>query len=266
MDISASDVESVTFATAKKGYDADQVDRFLDGIATTLRSLEEQVRQHATRIDGLQAEATDSRETEEMMRRTLLVAQRASDEAVAEAQTHAREVIAAAEAQAQDTEMSARARADELEGRMLRQRQAFEADIEALKRFHQDFRQALQQMVSEHADLLHKTGRLSDQVPDIPSESEGRIPAAPSQPAVAQRPASLAPEPRSGAPVARHVAPEPPSPTGPIVRSALPTNQPVVGNDVEMAAPPPPPQVAPSAASAPPQPPRPATAPDVGAG
>lgn len=193
MDISASDVENVTFATAKKGYEPDQVDRFLDNVAATVRALEEQLRQAKLRVGELESQTQEASETEEMMRRTLLVAQRASDEALAEAQAHAREMVAAAEAQARELESQASSRANELEGRMHRQRQAFEADIEALKRFHTDFRQALQQMISEHADVLHKTGRLAEQLPDLPSGTEQA-----SRPA--QRPASLGPEPRAAEP------------------------------------------------------------------
>lgn len=191
MDISASDVENVTFATSKKGYDPDQVDRFLDNVAATLRGLEDQLRQARARIGELETQAAEASETEEMMRRTLLVAQRASDEALAEAQARARELIANAESQARELEAAAAARVSELESRMQRQRQAFEADIEALRRFHTDFRQALQQMISEHADVLHKTGRLAEQLPELPSSKDERPVST-----ATQRPASLAPEPR----------------------------------------------------------------------
>lgn len=201
MDISASDVENVTFATAKKGYEPDQVDRFLDNVAATLRGLEDQLRQAKARIGELESQTQEASETEEMMRRTLLVAQRASDEALAEAQARAREMVATAEAQARDLESQAVSKVNELEGRMHRQRQAFEADIEALKRFHTDFRQALQQMISEHADLLHKTGRLAEQMPDLPAGIE-----ADTKPA--QRPASLGPVPRAAEPT------PPPVPAG----------------------------------------------------
>ncbi|RIK10809.1 MAG: hypothetical protein DCC49_02480 [Acidobacteria bacterium] len=224
MDISASDVENVTFATAKKGYEPDQVDRFLDNVAATLRGLEDQLRQARARIGELENQSQEATETEEMMRRTLLVAQRASDEAVAEAQAHAREMIATAEAQARDLESQATARANELEGRMHRQRQAFEADIEALKRFHADFRQALQQMISEHADVLHKTGRLAEQLPDLPGGAE-----APVKPA--QRPASLAPEPRAAEPA------PPPAPR-PATPDAIPATGPVTADDSGVTAPP----------------------------
>lgn len=271
MDISASDVENVTFATAKKGYEPDQVDRFLDNVAATLRGLEDQLRQAKARIGELEGQTQEASETEEMMRRTLLVAQRASDEALAEAQAHAREMVAAAEAQARDLESQATARANELEGRMHRQRQAFEADIEALKRFHADFRQALQQMISEHADVLHKTGRLAEQLPDLPAGAE-----AAAKPA--QRPASLAPEPRGPEPAPPPVpapavpdgsgaaaSPEeprmmPPRPAATEARTAPPPPTPgrhAAPADEERPTPPPPvpaPGVAPAS--------RPATAPD----
>lgn len=217
MDISASDVENVTFATAKKGYEPDQVDRFLDNVAATLRGLEDQLRQTKARIGELENQTQEASETEEMMRRTLLVAQRASDEALAEAQAHAREMVAAAEVQARELESHATARANELDGRMHRQRQAFEADIEALKRFHADFRQALQQMISEHADVLHKTGRLAEQLPDLPTGTETAA-------KPAQRPASLAPEPRAA-------EPEPPPAPRPAPTEAASAPAPAVPDD-----------------------------------
>lgn len=264
MDITANDVENVTFATAKKGYDADQVDRFLDNVAATLRALEEQIRNARAHAVDLEGQAKEQQETEEMMRRTLLVAQRASDEAVAEAQAQARDLVTSAEAQARDLEATARSRADELEGRMQRQRQAFDADIESLRRFHNDFRQSLQQMITEHADLLHKTGRLAEALPEMPSEA-----AQPPSP----RPAGEAPQPprpaQSGEP--RHAASEqrqPPQPPPPVPappqppRAPAPPPAPEPG--VETGAPPPP-QVAQPAAPGQGAPPaaRPATAPEV---
>ncbi|MCV5480284.1 DivIVA domain-containing protein, partial [Escherichia coli] len=61
-------------------------------------------------LSALQAEAGRGRETEDILHRTLLLAQRAADEAVAEAQQRARQMVE--EAEIQSRKMLAEAEAD----------------------------------------------------------------------------------------------------------------------------------------------------------
>src|SRR5881397_3951071 len=100
MDLSATDVENKEFSEARKGYVREEVDAFLDQVAAQFRRYDERLTTLAQRIAGLESELTQTRETEEMSRRMLVVAQRAADETVAEAEQRANALLEEAQKRA----------------------------------------------------------------------------------------------------------------------------------------------------------------------
>ena len=106
------------------------------------------------RLSSAQSEAVRTRETEDILHRTLLLAQRAADEAVAEATAKSRQMLDEAEMSSRrlvaDAEAEAR-RKGETERRRLEQeivelagrRDALLADVEALTRFEAEYRERM---------------------------------------------------------------------------------------------------------------------------
>ncbi len=140
----------------------------LERAASTIDGLTERVRQLGERLAAAETDTGRSRETEDILHRTLLLAQRAADEAVAEAQQQAQQTVEEAESQARrmlaEAEADLRRRVDgerrrledeitELAGR----RDALLADVESLARHEADYRERLVRSIE--ADLQMLAGR-----------------------------------------------------------------------------------------------------------
>lgn len=157
MDISPHDLRTAELREAWRGYRQDDVDELLDRSATTIERLQAQVERLGERLTRAEDEAGMGREADEMLRRTLLLAQRTADAAVSEAQERARRLVAESEAQAHATMAKAEAearRAGEAERARLEDeirslvatRDALVADTEALRQVadgHRDKLRAL---------------------------------------------------------------------------------------------------------------------------
>jgi len=101
MDLTPELLRTVEFNDAKKGgYDHDEVDEFLDRAAADLARQHEQTRESEGRIataerraQEAEAQAKDHSDSDETLRRTLVLAQRTADAAVKEAQDDAARII-----------------------------------------------------------------------------------------------------------------------------------------------------------------------------
>ena len=154
MEITARELRDVEIREAFRGYHRDDVNDLLERAAATIDAANERVRQMSERISTAQADSGRSRETEDILHRTLLLAQRAADEAVAEAQAKARTMMEEAETQSRrlvtDAETEARVRGDAERRRleqevldMANRREALMADIEVLSRYESEYRERM---------------------------------------------------------------------------------------------------------------------------
>ncbi|MGZ8763508.1 MAG: DivIVA domain-containing protein [Acidimicrobiia bacterium] len=224
MDVTPRELREIDFRTEWKGYHRDDVDDLLERAATTIEAQNERVRQIVERADALQAEtaqaAPASRETEDMLRRTLVLAQRTADEAVAEAQTearriteeadtHARRVVSEAEANARRVAEGERQR---LEAEVLElgaRREALLADVEQLERFANDYRARLRSAIERDLDTLATRPPVVDaprprlhevDIPAANANNNTQSSPAPRPPAGASPPARTNPAPGTAAP------------------------------------------------------------------
>src|SRR5262249_62079601 len=99
MEITARELRDVEIREAFRGYHRDDVNDLLERAASTIDAANERIRQMSERLSTAQADSGRSRETEDILHRTLLLAQRAADDAVAQAQRQARQTAADAETQ-----------------------------------------------------------------------------------------------------------------------------------------------------------------------
>ncbi|MBA2272577.1 MAG: DivIVA domain-containing protein [Actinobacteria bacterium] len=100
MDLTAQEIQEKQFHDAWRGYRQEEVDDFLDQISEALdRALRENAALKERNHDLGQAVAT-ARDTEEMLKKTLVSAQRAAEEAIASAQAKADVIVAEAEERA----------------------------------------------------------------------------------------------------------------------------------------------------------------------
>jgi DivIVA domain-containing protein len=165
MPLTPEDVQNKRFRVTrlKPGYDEDEVDAFLDEVEAELRRLlaeNDQLRIRAqaggppTRVAPPPAEPAAAptpttaptptgTEGQEAALRTLLLAQRTADEAVAQARAEADQLLKQAREQAASLEREAREKqAAQLAG-LARQRQELETAIEGLRGFEREYRTRL---------------------------------------------------------------------------------------------------------------------------
>lgn len=125
MDVTPQLVEQVEFADKFRGYDPDQVDDFLERVGVALAGLTEQLRQATERAERAESQLSDagsgapqqvrSEEQEaEKMARTLLLAQKAADQAVEEANAAAEQTLSEARAAGEKLRSEAQHEADRL--------------------------------------------------------------------------------------------------------------------------------------------------------
>lgn len=171
MDVTPHDLRNAELREAFRGYRPDEVEELLERAAITLERMHERNRQLQEKIAGLEAEGSTAKEMESVLRQTLLLAQRTSDETVTAAHEKSRQLIEEAE----DRSLSLTSEAEE-QARIIgeAQRQKYEAivselsarrdlltlDIDALERVQADYRGRLRAVLEKELDELDRRAAL----------------------------------------------------------------------------------------------------------
>ncbi|HEX5586392.1 MAG TPA: DivIVA domain-containing protein [Acidimicrobiia bacterium] len=167
MDVTPQELRGSEIKEAWRGYHRDEVDELLERAAVTIENLGQQLATASSRPAPEQAAAAVpvNRDDAEMLQRTLLLAQRAADDAVNEAQAQARKLIEDSEARAQalvgEAEASAR-RIAESERRRLEseiqdlasRRDMLQADADALEEYASAYRDRVRAAIEADLDRL----------------------------------------------------------------------------------------------------------------
>src|SRR4029077_18208662 len=166
MDVTPQELRSSEIKDSWRGYDRDEVDDLLERAAVTIESLTQELQESHSRPAPLAAAAAppaevplpSSRDDAEMLQRTLLLAQRAADDAVNEAQARAKQMLEESEAKAQtlvsDAEATARRIAEgerrRLESELLdlsARREQLRADADALEEYVAGYRDRIRSVI-----------------------------------------------------------------------------------------------------------------------
>ena len=217
MDVSPQELRDTDIREGFRGYHRDDVDELLERAATTIESLAERVRQITERISEAETSGSRNRETEETLQRTLILAQRTADEAVADAQKRARKLLEDAETKSRtmvtEAEATARRIAEDERRRMETdvrdlgaRRDKLNTDVDALEKFESEYRERVRASLQTELDSL---GHSSSESAPRPTLHEVEMPpAAPEQVAAPAPP----PAPSRSEPPAPSVIPEVPFP------------------------------------------------------
>jgi cell division septum initiation protein DivIVA len=178
MDVTPRELRDTDIREGFRGYHRDDVDELLERAASTVEGLTERVRQLTERLQSAEGSAGKSRETEEMLQRTLVLAQKTADEAISEAQERARTLL-------EDSETKARSLVSEAEGTARRvaenersrlesevqdlssRRDALNADVEALEKYEREYRTRLRKAIESELDSLGKFSAQHGQRPKL---------------------------------------------------------------------------------------------------
>src|SRR3954452_16345168 len=188
MPLTPEDVQNKRFTTVrfKEGYDEEEVDAFLDEVEAELRRLlgeNEQLRRAPkpaapapapapTPAPAPAAPAVPEEQPQEAALRTLLLAQRTADEAIAEAKAEAEQIVSSARMKASAMEAEAQQQRAAAVADLQRQRTALESQIEALRGFEREYRTRLK------AYLEGQLRELESQQSAVPSSPPPTRPAA----------------------------------------------------------------------------------------
>jgi DivIVA domain-containing protein len=209
MPLTPEEVQAKKFTVTRlrTGYSEDEVDAFLDEVEAELRRLLGENAELRKRLEtGTPAGATvaepgrpPAEGQEAAALRTLLLAQRTADEAIAEARQEAEQILAESRQRAADLEDEAERAHTARLGELERDRQTLESKVEELRSFEREYRGRLR---------AYLEARLRDLEGSPPMAPPGR-PAGPaaSRSAPAPRPVADADEP---APAADGAAPNRP--------------------------------------------------------
>ncbi len=253
MDVTPRELRDIDIRERLGGYNKDDVDDLLERAAARIEAMEGQLRSAQTQVEASAADTGKTRETEDMLHRTLLLAQRAADEAVAEAQTKARQMLDDAESKSRsmlnEAESNARRQADterrRLETEVLdfgAKRDALVADVDALERFESDYRARLRRAVEADLEMLSSKGSVAPS--PRPTTHDVEMPAASKAPSNVTTEHTVTPPPA----VAVETSASTPAPAVPAA-APVPSSAPIA---TASPAPPVSPPAAPEPAGAPP--------------
>lgn len=165
MELSPRDIHEKQFHDAWRGYNQEEVDDFLDRVAEAMQRLSRENEALARRIDDLDSAVASSRDAEEMLKKTLLGAQKAAEEAIASAKAKAEKLIVEAEMRVKDVEERARSRAaqtdeelrkrtDEAERDYVSKKRELTEQIDRLRTYEGDLKQRLRAFLEQQIKAL----------------------------------------------------------------------------------------------------------------
>jgi DivIVA domain-containing protein len=196
MDVTPQELRDVEIREAWRGYHRDDVDELLERAAATIEHLDEQTHQAQARaaqaptpppvrtpaVTPPPVAPTPERRVPsvdtDVIQRTLVLAQKAADEAVSEAKATAQQMVRDSETKAQqvvsEAENSARRIADTERRRLEDEiaqltaaRDTLNADVDALERFEAEYRSRVREAIHSELAALDATGRGHDDRPAL---------------------------------------------------------------------------------------------------
>jgi DivIVA domain-containing protein len=119
MELSPKSITGVQFRTIRKGYDPEEVRSFLAQLARGVEAVQAQTTATESRARSLMAKlqelnAREDPDPGEAMKRTLVMAQRTADAAIAEATEEGRRLVSAADEKARNTLSEAQTKAEQM--------------------------------------------------------------------------------------------------------------------------------------------------------
>jgi cell division initiation protein len=165
MDLTARDIHEKQFHDAWRGYNQEEVDDFLDRIAEVLDRIQHENQTLQTRVKELDSAVSASRDTEEMLKKTLVSAQQAAEEAISTAKAKASDLITEAEERArrsieeatervQTAETEARRKTLEAEREHQVRRTELDANIERLQALENELKGRIKGFLDQQAQAL----------------------------------------------------------------------------------------------------------------
>src|SRR3954470_7522564 len=180
MEISPKALREVEFREKLRGYHPEDVDEFVERVASGIEALQERLRQATERAVHAEQLVAETGDNDDAIKRTLVLAQRTADLAVEEAQEQAAVIIEQAQEQAREIVATAREEGDTIAqnaqaqlradlGRLGTARDQLVADVRALESWLDAHRSAFSASLNEALHRL-ETGLVAVSEPPRPGQ------------------------------------------------------------------------------------------------
>lgn len=154
MKLTPLDIHQKEFRHGLRGYVEEEVDQFLDQVATELERLFKENIDLSDKIEQLQAKVDEYDVARHTINNTLLTAQRSADEIVMQAKIDAETTIAQANSEAEAAVTQAKDHAASIEAEMARQHRELVAEIARVKQLEETFRDDFRAILDKHMAAL----------------------------------------------------------------------------------------------------------------
>jgi cell division initiation protein len=156
VDLTPREIQDKQFHDAFRGYSHEEVDMFLDEVALSFERVYRENQEFHHRIREMEEQLHQARATDEMLKKTLLTAQKTAEEAIEEAKQKAQGMVAGAERKAQELIANAERRAQEIVGGAMDKQREIEVGLEGLKKFEGEYRARLQAFIESQLRVLEE--------------------------------------------------------------------------------------------------------------
>lgn len=154
MEMTPSSIQQKRFHDSFRGYDHEEVDVFLDEVADAFDAIYRENQETRIKIKRLEERLVEAEGTEDMLKRTLLAAQRTADDAVEEARAKAQEILEAAKAEASEIVAEAQNQGREIVTGARTEAESASQRADELKNFEAEYRAKLRQVIEGHLEEL----------------------------------------------------------------------------------------------------------------
>lgn len=165
MSLTPEEIEHQVFKERFRGYDQDEVDRFLDTVSERIGQLLRERDELADRLRETERRSSEAKESETLLQRALVTAQRAADETIDEARATAEQTIDDARRQAEQILAEADRQVGERERRAHDVLAHVRHAVDELARFRTEYRQRIEGVIAEQLAMLDR----AEDIPELPA-------------------------------------------------------------------------------------------------
>lgn len=154
MDLTPREIQEKQFHDVFRGYNHEEVDVFLDEVAEAFERTYRENQSFHHRLRDLEEQLKTARATEDMLKRTLITAQKTAEEAVDEARSRAQGLVAEAEKKSAEVVAAAEERAKQIVDEANGKQSDLETKLDGLRRFEQEYRTRLNAFIESQLQVL----------------------------------------------------------------------------------------------------------------
>ncbi|MFA5786429.1 MAG: DivIVA domain-containing protein [Actinomycetota bacterium] len=169
--MSPLDIQHKQFKVVFRGYDQEEVDTFLDEVSDAFERLYVEVRSLRDRNAQLEARTGEEQEVSDMLKRTLLVAQKTADVTLSEAREKSDTLLAQARGRAEAVEAQLKVQGEALQANAARARAEIEEWLGSLQRFGADHASRMRAFLQQELRALETMA--APQIGEAPTPPAG---------------------------------------------------------------------------------------------